>query len=788
MPASRDPHAGSPLRLLTLGRAELVDPAGVPLVGQRRRVALLTIVAAAGERGISRDKLIAYLSPERPTDSARHSLHQLLYYLRQQGGADIFLGSDPLRVNPAHLTYDVTLFDSAFDAGAWEAAARLYHGPFLDGFHLSDAGEFDEWSSTERTRLALRYRSALLSSARAARERGDLDAATSWCQLLTSADPLSVPATLEAMYGMAAAHDRAGALRLAQAFQHRLHDELGASPDMDVAALAETLRGAPPLGSGAAVHPEATGSNRLSPEERRSDPPPERGAQPSAGAPPVQSVWSPFTWRRVTAVTTLLGLAFVVTVRVTRPANAPLQPDARAVAILPVENFAGDSVKYVADGIETMVHDALQRVPALHVVPPAVMKQFLPAVRGDSTLARQGRAAILFRSRLVREEDSLRWIAELTTPEGVRIGGGRFIIDAARMPALAAEITDSVGIAMGLQRGRRRNTGPRDGEVQLLVMRAEHFMLNRDAESVRRAQMLLDEAIERDPLYADAYSRLSGVYGILGSYGVISAPQAFELADAAARRALALDPAQTMAMAALAHERNVRYWQWADGERELRQVLTLEPWRATTWNMLGTSLRMTGRFDEARQAVEHARSLDPLARHYTYQMGHVYRCAGQLDSALVWLQRALVISPTYVTAHEMIADVHAARGQPESALESWRTVARITRDSGMTRLLATAQGQTGLHRFLTQRSRLQLQAFATSRGDRYVSSFSLAVLSAMAGDSARALDLLERAALERDPALPAIACISAFGSLRATPRFTALMRTMHLTDASYGER
>lgn len=800
MPASRHPHAGKPLRLLTLGRAVLVDPTGVARVGQPRRIALLTLVAAAGERGISRDKLIAYLSPERPTDAARHSLHQLLYYIRQQVGGAIFLGSDPLRTNPALLTHDVALFDQALDAGAFDQAVGLYQGPFLDGFHLPEAWEFDEWTSGERMRLTNRYRSALLALVRAARQRGDLDAASSWSLRLSVADPLSAPAVLEAMRTKAALQDRSGALRLAQEFQQRLRKEFGALPDAGVDALAESIRSAvaspvpPRLAPAAtpigvtdapetAVH-EAQASAVAPCDEPLSVPSraPARSALPASIAP----FMTP--WRRVAALAVLFATTVLAIIRPAVPASALAAAEARVLAILPIENLAGDSVGYLAQGIENTVHDAVRRFPALRVVPASVMKQSPPSTRGESAMTRRVGAGTLLRSRLVREQDTLRWVAEFIDQHGMPIRGGRFTISAARIPTLGADVMDTVAAAMHVSRGTSPSTGPRDGEAQLLVMRADHFILNRDAKSMRRAQLLLNEAIERDPLYAEAYSRLAGVYAILGMSGAVRVSEAFELADAAGRRALKLDPAQSMAMASLAYEQSVRFWQWDAGEQGIRRALALEPWRPTTWNMLGTTLRMRGRFDEARQAIEHARRLDPLARHYPYQIGHAFRCAGQLDSSLVWLRRALDISPTYATAHELVADVQAKRGLPDSALAHYREMARSNRDSATARLLNDAKGQAGLKHFLVDWARQMLQDAAAPHDDHHVSNVVLAMLHGMVGDTARALDILELAAAERDPTLPTITCSTAFERLRQTPRFTALLRRMNLTTSSYGRR
>src|SRR4051794_24070782 len=110
MPNSRDSHPPAPFRLRGLGGLSLVAATGRAAGQQRRRLALLALLASARERGMTRDRLISLLSPESSTESARHSLHQLLYYLRQQLGEDAFLGTDPLRLNPAIVTFDVSEF------------------------------------------------------------------------------------------------------------------------------------------------------------------------------------------------------------------------------------------------------------------------------------------------------------------------------------------------------------------------------------------------------------------------------------------------------------------------------------------------------------------------------------------------------------------------------------------------------------------------------------------------------------------------------------------------------
>src|SRR5215475_6065288 len=136
MPDSRERHARTALRLLTFGGLSLVDSSGAAVGHQRRRLALLALLSTGPELGLSRDRLVSLLSPESPTDSARHALQQLIYYLRQQAGGDLFLGNDPLRLNPAVVSSDLGDFEAALERGDLARAAALHRGPFLGGFHV----------------------------------------------------------------------------------------------------------------------------------------------------------------------------------------------------------------------------------------------------------------------------------------------------------------------------------------------------------------------------------------------------------------------------------------------------------------------------------------------------------------------------------------------------------------------------------------------------------------------------------------------------------------------------
>ena len=234
------------LRIKCLGQLSVFDAGGHAVAGaaaQPRRLAILALLARAGERGISREKVIGYLWPDSDEERARRLLSQAVYMLRRDlGSEEAIVGTRDLRLGTDVLTSDVAEFEHALAAHDFERAASLYGGPFLDGFYLPGAGEFERWVEDERRGLEHEGDTAIEKCAKAAEARGDHAVAVIWWRRMAARDPINARIAICLMRALAAAGDRSSAIRHAAIHQALVREELDLPADAAVVRLADELR------------------------------------------------------------------------------------------------------------------------------------------------------------------------------------------------------------------------------------------------------------------------------------------------------------------------------------------------------------------------------------------------------------------------------------------------------------------------------------------------------------------------------------------------------------------
>jgi DNA-binding SARP family transcriptional activator/TolB-like protein len=292
-------------RLKLFGGAVIEGPDG-PLSGriaQRRQLALLAYLGLHAGRPVSRDRLLALLWPESSTDRARRNLADCVYLVRKALGEEAVVSAgDDLLLDPGRVETDAAKFRARLAEGDPESVVALYHGPFLDGFHLPDAPDYEDWLSREREWFARARANALEALAVAADKSGDLRGAVERWRAAAEAEPHNSRVALGLARSMAAAGDPAGAIRWAETHARLVMDEFGVEPDPELAGLAEALRSpasAPPPGRPAQPDSPARSYPPVDPDPP-AEPEPVAAPEPTASPEPT-AVSEPATTDRLQA-------------------------------------------------------------------------------------------------------------------------------------------------------------------------------------------------------------------------------------------------------------------------------------------------------------------------------------------------------------------------------------------------------------------------------------------------------------------------------------------------------
>ena len=500
------------LHLKTFGGPS-VDIDGTPGTGaaqQRKTLGLLALLAAAGQRGLSRDKLITALWPETDVDHGRGLLRQACYALRRDLHApDLFLGSIQLRLNPAVISSDVESFAGALKKNDLGSAVSFYAAPFLDGFYLNGGGEFEDWAETERARLASQCGAALEVLAAAATNRGEHRVAADWWRRFLELDPLSSHAALGLMTALDHAGEPADALRCGEAYGKLVRSEVGADPPPELSAWIEQHRhvagnGVP--GNGArlstqspAAHPAP--ADRFAPAAEFVE-----GLSEPDAAPPRRSV-------RVRRWGAAVGLAGLAAAGILLSGTGPTPPtDANLLAIAPFD-VLDPSLQLWHEGLVDILSRDLDGAGPLRTVPQTVgLKRW--SGRADRVSAagfghRTGAGLVVFGTiRKTRDTVSLRAtvldLARKRVEPDLEVKG---------VTADIGDLADSLGVrilqVLGQDRPigavRRVSIGSRSLPALKAFLYGEQFYRRGRWDS---ALVYYDRAVSQDSTFAIAYKQM----------------------------------------------------------------------------------------------------------------------------------------------------------------------------------------------------------------------------------------------------------------------------------------
>lgn len=304
-----------------------------------------------------------------------------------------------------------------------------------------------------------------------------------------------------------------------------------------------------------------------------------------------------------------------------------------------------------------------------------------------------------------------------------------------------------------------------------LVERGLFFLRQGHEAGHRKALARFEAAALAEPGHAAAHAGVARAWLQLVATNLEAPQPGVNLALAAVRRALALQPAQADALVLAAQLTHRFEFDWPAARTLFARAARAAPESAYVHHAQALSLMMRADFDGADAELARARQHDPLHLGLRAHQAllHLYR--RQWPAATAVLRGLLDMSADNVLGMSLLAYVALCQGDAASARAQYEQVAAqhpALSIGPLGAVLALAAGGQ------PRAARSALDALVQAWSGRYLSPYQLAMAEVRLGQAAAGLALLQRAVDERDPNALCLPVDPAFDSLHDEPAFRAL--------------
>ncbi len=448
----------------------------------------------------------------------------------------------------------------------------------------------------------------------------------------------------------------------------------------------------------------------------------------------------------------------------------------RSIAVLPLANLSDDpGQEHLVEKIHDSIISSLNHLQDIEVRSRTSTLIYADTDKQSPEIARELNVDALVEGTVFRAENQV--IISIQLIHGAsddHLWDSEYVLDLSDILIVYRDIVDKIAREIGLVLSPEEETylaGAQQVNPKAydLYSQGWHFHNLTGSESRAKAVEYLEQAVSIDSTFAEAWAALAHSYFLLNFAS--DSDLALDLMKQATDKALDLDPNQPLAHAVLG---SYRWWtnDFAGAEASGKRALDLDP--SLVWGryQYGIFLLRTGRPNEGLAEFRFAQELDPNSPSAFDGFALFYDYTRQYDKALEY----------YQLSDERLYSIPRAR--PRLEREIFMQEGRY----------AEVAEQVGVNTILGMRARMamgnveEVHAFLDSQysSGEYEQENPISAASryAIIGEKDKALELLDRAFPDTFNSWQSIWLIYdiVYDSLRAEPRFKALLRKLGLTE------
>ncbi len=455
-----------------------------------------------------------------------------------------------------------------------------------------------------------------------------------------------------------------------------------------------------------------------------------------------------------------------------------------SLAVLPFENASRDPEnEYLSDGISASLINILATVPKLRVMAQSTVFRYKGRQIDPQAVGHDLNVRAVLTGRIMQSGASLRIGTELVdVATGSQLWGAQYDRKLGDIFAIQDEISNEISgkLRLKLTRAEKKRLTKRqtdDAEAYRLYLKGRHHWNRWTEDGFYKAIEYFQQAVEKDPSYALAYTGLADSYVLLGWNSYLPPKDAFPKGKMAAMQALRLDPKLGEAHTPLAAVLWLYDWKWQETQTEFERSLALNPAHPTASHWYAEYLMTMGRHVEAIARIKNSQELDPLSLIISVAIGRDFYMARRYDDALEQLHRTVELDPNYPVTYWVLGLLLRKMGRYELAIAEGEKGVKLSGDSSMmnaalAQTFATAGERKKAIRILDDLTNLAKQ--------KYVAPYFFAGIHVGLGEDDRAIEYLEKSYEEHSHWLIYLHLDPSMDGLRTNPRFQDLSRRVGL--------
>jgi TolB-like protein/DNA-binding winged helix-turn-helix (wHTH) protein len=465
----------------------------------------------------------------------------------------------------------------------------------------------------------------------------------------------------------------------------------------------------------------------------------------------------------------------------------PALPAIRSLAVLPLQNLSNDpNQEYFADGMTDALITDLAQIGSLKVISRTSTMRYKKSEKTLPEIAQELNVDGIVEGTVQHSGDRVRITAQLIYgPSDKHLWANSYERDARNVLSMESEIAGAIAnqIQTNLtpeQEARLTNSQPLNLKAFEAYLQGKYHLTRAQDVDIRKGQQetmqselgtardFFQKAISEDPNYASAYVGLAETWfdRSVAEEGPVKEREAIE-------KALQLDPTLAEAHVALGVLEHLRFWNWADSERELKRAIELNPNLANAHAEYASFLEDMGRFDEGMREYMRAQELDP--GHFGPQPSPFY-VRREFDKAIEMDRNDIARQAFGVYPHWDLAQNYEAKGMHDDAVREWEVVLRMAGYDDMANVMHRTFEAAGYKGALKEWVREM--ELARTQGEN-ISPGMLAQVYSYLGDRDQVFEWLEKAYEEREAYLPGLKVDAFWDNIRPDPRFQDLVRRLN---------